>query len=93
MVDVLPIDDHESGDILRRREILVASSHDESDNALEENANRKRVARAHPITYKGTGERTRDVECIDHNAQANRPPQGGIIAQDNGDPFGGVNAE
>lgn len=70
----LPVNHHEPSNVLRGRKVFVTSRHDKPNDALETDPDHQGIARAYPITYEGSYERTREVKDIDHGAQAEGPP-------------------
>lgn len=93
MVRNLPVDHHECGHVLRRREVCVATRHDEADNTLESDADDESVARTKPVAHKRTGERAGDVEQVDDDIPTKRLPQRRVVAEDDSQPFGGIDAK
>ena len=89
----VPIDNYEGGNVLGRIEVFVATRHDEANDALKPDADCKGLAGTQPVTRKSTGDRAGDIEQVDHRIPAEALPQRIFIAEDDGEPRGGVGAE
>lgn len=70
----LPVDHDEAGDMRLGVEGFVDASHDESDRALDGDAEHQAVLGAEPVAHEGADEGARDVEGVDEGPPAEDDP-------------------
>lgn len=60
---------------------------------MEEHPDRQGVPRSDPVAKKGPTNGAGEVEDVDDGVPAEALPEGGVIAENKGDPLRGVDAE
>lgn len=73
--------------------MLVRSSHDESNNTLRKHAPCEGLLGTNPVTQKGTCYGSGEVEGVGKNRPSETLPERSGVANDDVQPFGGVDAE
>jgi hypothetical protein len=88
-----PENNDKGGDVFWCCELLVCSSHDESNDTLQEHAPGEGLLRTVDIAQKGTGKGPGQVEGVSENRPGKALPQRGGVANDDGKPFGREDTE